>query len=215
MAVTSEQSQSSDVQRLAALSDGIFADAMTLLAYNVHVPNAALNDQQFGVELRRMLGEAGGLLMSFAVAMMFWMAHFRLFRSIQRADYFFGLINFGLLFSIVLLPISTSLRPSFESSKAAVLVYGTNLALVSALNLLLWVYAVRKGWLSGFERHFPAILLELAPNVYSLSVFLIGLAVVPWKPVVAQVFWTGAFVAPLLNRIRDIVHEKRTRGRRA
>jgi uncharacterized membrane protein len=48
---TSEKARSWDVQRLAALSDGIFAVAMTLLAYNVHVPNAPLDDRQLGVEL--------------------------------------------------------------------------------------------------------------------------------------------------------------------
>jgi uncharacterized membrane protein len=75
--MTSEKSSTWDVQRLAALSDGIFAVAMTLLAYNVHVPSAPLSERQLGVELGRMLGEALSLLMSFAVAAMFWMSHFR------------------------------------------------------------------------------------------------------------------------------------------
>lgn len=166
--MSSEQGQSSDVQRLAALSDGIFAVAMTLLAFNVHVPNPPLTDEQLGVELGRMLGEAGGLLMSFAVAVMFWVSHFRLFCMIRQADYLFTLVNFGLLFSVVLLPISTSFRAAFGLSKTAAVVFGLNLALLSALNLFLWVYAVRKRWLPGIDRRFPAILLDLAPSVYSL-----------------------------------------------
>ena len=182
---------------------------MTLLAYNVHVPNAPLDDRQLGVELVRMLGEASGLLMSFAVAAMFWMSHFRLFSSIRQADYLFGLINFSLLFSVVLLPISTSLRAAFHASKVAAVVYGTNLALLSALNLLLWVYAVRKRWLPGFDRRFPAILLELAPSVYSLSIFLGGLAMIPWDPVMAQLVWVSAFGSPLVNHILNAVRAKR------
>ena len=79
---------------------------MTLLAFNVHVPNGPLTDPQLTHELRRMRDRSGGLLLSFAVAAMFWMRHFRLFRRLRQADYPFALINFGLLFSIVLLPIS-------------------------------------------------------------------------------------------------------------
>ena len=111
----------------------------------------------------------------------------------------------------MLLPISTSLRAAFHSSKLAALVYGTNLALLSALNLLLWVYAVRKRWLPGFDRRFPAILLELAPSVYSLSAFLGGLAVIPWEPVMAQVLWISAFGAPLVSRLLKAVRAKRAR----
>jgi hypothetical protein len=77
--------------------------------------------------------------------------------------------------------------------------------------MLLWLYAVRKGWLAGFDRRFPAILLDLVPNVYSLSVFLGALAVVPWKPAVAQVLWTSAFGAPLVSRILSAVRAKRAR----
>jgi hypothetical protein len=75
--------------------------------------------------------------------------------------------------------------------------------------MLLWVYAVRKRWLPGFDGRFPFILLELAPNVYSLSVFLSGLAVIPWKPEMAQVLWISAFGAPLVSRLVDAVHAKR------
>ncbi|MBV9999879.1 MAG: DUF1211 domain-containing protein [Verrucomicrobia bacterium] len=207
--MTSEKSQSGDVQRLAALSDGIFAVAMTLLAYNVHVPNAPLNDRQLGFELVRMLNEGSGLLMSFAVAAMFWMSHFQLFRSIQQADSIFGLINFGQLFSIVLLPISTSFYFSFGSNKAAAVTYGANLALLSALNILLWVYAVRKRWLPGFDPRFPGILLDLTPGVYSLLLFLGGLAVIPWRPAAAQVFWITAFGAPLVRRLVDALRARR------
>ena len=120
----SEKPEPWDVQRLAALSDGIFAVAMTLLAYNVHVPNAPLTGRQLGVELVRMLGEASGLLMSFAVAAMFWMAHFRLFSSIRQADFLFALINFGLLFSVVLLPPPWSMEQTLPCYRRSTCSFG-------------------------------------------------------------------------------------------
>jgi hypothetical protein len=104
----------SEIQRLSALSDGIFAVAMTLLAYNVHLP-ASSAGLQLSRELARMSGEVAGLLLSFAIAAMFWLSHLRLFQLLQKVDFGFRLVNFALLLSIVLLPISNQpvdpLRP--------------------------------------------------------------------------------------------------------
>jgi uncharacterized membrane protein len=36
-----ESNSSSDIQRVSALSDGIFAVAMTLLAFSVHLPESS------------------------------------------------------------------------------------------------------------------------------------------------------------------------------
>ena len=97
----------SEIQRLSALSDGIFAVAMTLLAYNVHLP-ASFDDRGLPQEFGRMLGEVGGLILSFAIVAMFWISHLRIFQLLHRVDFGFRICNFALLLSIVLLPISTS-----------------------------------------------------------------------------------------------------------
>jgi hypothetical protein len=85
----------------------------------------------------------------------------------------------------VLLPISTNLRSSFGASKLSAFVFGVNLTFISGLNLLLWTYAIRKRWLPGFDARIPAMLLDLAPSLYSLGLFLGALAVIPWRPAVA------------------------------
>ena len=116
-----ERNSASEIQRLSALSDGIFAVAMTLLAFNVHLPDSSAGER-LAQELVRMVGEAVGLVVSFCIAAMFWMLHLRLFGLLQKVDIGFRLLNSALLLSIVVLPISTSLETSFGRSPIALFV---------------------------------------------------------------------------------------------
>jgi uncharacterized membrane protein len=186
-----------NIDRLAALSDGIFAVAMTLLASNIHLPESSAADR-LAQELTRMLGEAVGLLISFAIAAMFWMSHFRLFQLLQRTDLGFRLLNFALLLSIVMLPVSTSFETSFSRSPIAASALGGNLALISLLNFLLWLYAVGKGLLAFPPPDARRTLLLLAPAIYSVLVFALSLLTMPWKPEVGSRLMCLAFASPLV-----------------
>jgi uncharacterized membrane protein len=192
-----ESDSKANIDRLAALSDGIFAVAMTLLASNIHLPEASAADH-LGQELVRMLGEAEGLVISFAIAAMFWMSHFRLFQLLQKADVGFWLLNFALLFSIVVLPVSTSFETSFSRSPIAVMVLGGNLALISLLNLLLWLYAVGKRLLASPPPDARAALLLLAPAIFSVLVFALSLLTMPRKPELGSRLMCLAFASPLV-----------------
>jgi hypothetical protein len=107
-----EPNPSLEIQRLSALSDGIFAVSMTLLAFSIHLPESSAAGR-LANELTRMCQEGIGLVVSFWIAAMFWLSHLRLFQLLQRADFGFRLLNFALLLSIVVLPISTSFDTTF------------------------------------------------------------------------------------------------------
>jgi uncharacterized membrane protein len=187
-----------DLDRLAALSDGIFAVAMTLLAANIRLPESSAADR-LTEELIRMSGEAAGLVISFAIAAMFWMSHFRLFQLLQKADVGFRLLNFALLLAIVVLPVSTSFETSFSNSPIAALVLGGNLALISLLNLFLCLYAVGKGLLALPPTDARGAFLFLAPAIYSVLVFALSLSTMPWKPVLGSRLMCLAFASPLVG----------------
>ena len=114
-----------------------------------------------------MSGEAVGLVVSFGIAAMFWMPHFRLFQFLRRTDVGFTLMNFALLFSIVVLPISTSFETSFSKSLIAELVLGGNLALISLMNLFLWLVAVPVG-------KAPLVTIDLDPQRLRQSWIVLG-----------------------------------------
>ena len=81
----SDSNASLDIQRLSALSDGIFAVAMTLLAFSIHLPESSAAGR-LANELTRMHHEGIGLVVSFWIAAMFWLSHQRLFQLLQRIN---------------------------------------------------------------------------------------------------------------------------------
>src|ERR1700751_4631463 len=93
-----------DLQRLASLSDCVFAVAMTLLVFSVRIPDQGLDKAKLPGELTRMFNESSGLVLSFATAAMFWLGHFSLLRRLSRATVGLIYLNFFQLFWIVVLP---------------------------------------------------------------------------------------------------------------
>ncbi len=73
------------VERLASLSDGVFAVAMTLLAYNIHIPIGPLNEAGLRGALARMVPAVMALVLSFFAAVMFWMGHQRLLGMMRQS----------------------------------------------------------------------------------------------------------------------------------
>jgi len=58
---------------------------MTLLAFSVRIPDQGVDLARLPGELTRMWNEFSGLVLSFAIAAMFWVGHFRMLRSLNRA----------------------------------------------------------------------------------------------------------------------------------
>jgi uncharacterized membrane protein len=78
---------------------------MTLLVFSVRVPDPGLDKRRLPGELSRMFIESSGLVLSFATAALFWIAHFRLLHRLSHATTGLIYLNLFELFWIVLLPI--------------------------------------------------------------------------------------------------------------
>jgi uncharacterized membrane protein len=190
--------QSAELQRLASLSDCVFAVAMTLLAFSVRIPDQSITEAKLPEELTRMFNESSGLVLSFASAGMFWIGHFRLLQNLRRATASLSLIYLNLLqlFWIVVLPISTSLWMRIET-KETTMVVGTNLTLIALCGALMWAYAHTAGLFEpGAFTH--SIVVELIGPVFPLLVFAISLLVIFWNPALGHKLWWSAFATPIL-----------------
>jgi uncharacterized membrane protein len=185
-----------DLQRLASLSDCVFAVAMTLLAFSVRIPDQGLDKTKLAGELIRMFWESSGLVLSFASAALFWIGHFRLLRSLSHASV--GLIYLSLLqlFWIVLLPISTSLFIRIQTRETT-LIMGANLMLTALGGLLMWIYSYRAGLFKPGAFTHP-VWVELVGPVFPLLIFAISLPITFWNPAFGNKIWWGAFATPFL-----------------
>jgi uncharacterized membrane protein len=134
--------------RVEALSDGIFAIAMTLLVLEIKVPDLPRNVAPR--ELWHAVLEHGFVFFSFFVtfslAGLFWFWHHISFHYIRRANGPILLINLVFLMFVSLLPFSTAMLGSFTLHQPVSLAmyFGNQLALGLALNAH-WRYAKWRG----------------------------------------------------------------------
>jgi uncharacterized membrane protein len=132
--------------RLAALSDGIFAVAMTLLVLVLRVP--AADAVHYEHDLWHVLVALSPRLLIFLMRSVMTLVIFRVGRQTQlkhfaRADRNLAWIHIALLCAACLIPFSTSLLAEFIHYRMALGVYWFNILLLGAALLLSWNYATR------------------------------------------------------------------------
>ena len=129
--------------RMEALSDGVFAFAMTLLVVNLAVPPDHLLHQ-----LLRTWPTFLAYVVSFFTIGAGWMAHTALTDRLDRVDQMFLKLNLLVLLAVGFLPLPTRLVASTlhspSNERVAVTVYGATLVAIRILGFALDTYARRE-----------------------------------------------------------------------
>jgi uncharacterized membrane protein len=133
------------VERLAALSDGIFAVAMTLLVLDLRVPAAAAihSERDLWQALVMLSPRLLIFLMSVMTIGIFWVGQQTQFNHFARSDRNLAWIHIAFLCAVSLTPFTTSLLAEFIHYRIALLVYWFNILLLGLMLLWSWSYASR------------------------------------------------------------------------
>lgn len=135
------------VGRLAALSDGIFAVAMTLLVFDLRSPDTKGVETE--VDLIRTLVQFAPqlilLAMSFLTLGIFWLGQQTQIHHLARSNYHFAWIQIAFLFMVSLIPFSTRVLLAFFHFRLAIVLYWANIMLLGIVLYGSWVYAERAG----------------------------------------------------------------------
>jgi len=131
--------------RVQALSDGVYAIAITLLVLDIAVPAHAENDL-----LSALVHQWSAYLayvVTFSTIGASWLGHNVITEYLDRADPTFIRLNLLLLAFVAFLPFPTRLFAGFigkdQPERVAATIYGIFLLLSSTLLWVLWRYAVR------------------------------------------------------------------------
>src|SRR4030095_15950040 len=147
--------------RVEALSDGVFAIAMTILGLNISVPTAeTVSADQLPDALGRVAPQVIVYIISFVNLGVLWVGQHNQYHFIDRADRWFLWINILYLLLISFMPLSTALLGHYPLHRVALVVYGTNLIAATLVLALHWHYATAGGRL---------IRTELPPRVIGLG----------------------------------------------
>ena len=131
------------MERLAAISDGVFAFAMTLLVIDLKTPAGELIHSE-GALLQALGAMAHQLipyLMSFITLGIFWNGQQAQFIYFERSNRHLTWIHLAFLFFVTLMPFSTRLLAEFITFRTALLVYWANILLLGAVLYASWFYA--------------------------------------------------------------------------
>ncbi len=133
------------VERLAALSDGIFGVAMTLLLLDLHVParEAITSNMKLWQALGAMLPDLLVYLMSFLTLGIFWIGQQTQLNHLERSDRQLTWIHLFFLFLVTLQPFTTRLLAEFTDYPAALVVYWLNILLFGVTLYAAWGKATR------------------------------------------------------------------------
>jgi uncharacterized membrane protein len=135
------------VERLAALSDGIFAVAMTLLVLDLRTPAAAVvhGDRELWHALGSIAPQLLVYCMSFLTLGIFWVGQQTQLNHLSRSNRDLSWIHLAFLFAVTLMPFSTRLLGEFTAYRVALLAYWLNILLLGAILFWSWGYATRAG----------------------------------------------------------------------
>jgi uncharacterized membrane protein len=175
--------------RTLALSDGIFAIAMTLLAFQIQPPDL------HGSEIHHLASVLGALgnryfvyVLSFAVIGTLWLAHHRIFRNVRRADEALMSLNVLFLMAVAALPFPSAVMGLYGSERTAVVLYASSMAVAGSLLGALLLVARRRRLLTP-EATQEGIVASLWNSAATVAVFTLSIPVALVAPTVAPYTW--------------------------
>ena len=135
--------------RLESLTDGVFAIIMTILVFNISVPELILftegdfASERLSAKFADLWPDFLAYVISFSTLGAFWVAHHRIFRWILYVDRPLIWINISFLMIIGLIPFSTTLLTQYLDSQNSIFAFSFNAILAGLLIYLIYYYVKR------------------------------------------------------------------------
>jgi len=150
--------QLTTLERLSALTDGVYAIVLTLLILDLKMPETpGLTDRQILVDLQEQIPNFVAYVLSFYMVAFLWMRNFWILKHLKKCDEKTFWLNFVHLMFTSLIPYAASLIGHYEQDPLAVMIFSGSFGLASFSLLILHRYVTVKN-----EWH-----LEGAPNLWA------------------------------------------------
>jgi uncharacterized membrane protein len=135
------------VERLAALSDGVFAVAMTLLVLDLKAPasEAIHSEQGLWLALSGLAPKLMMYAMTFMTLGIFWVGQQSQLNHLERSDRGLSWIHLVFLFFVSMTPFSTTLLAEFIGYRIALVIYWLNILALGATLYISWICATHTG----------------------------------------------------------------------
>ncbi len=187
--ISHEGGSDSALERIKLFSDAVIAIAMTLLALEIRLPNEhRLTDARLWEILGALWPRYLAFLVSFGVIASLWVAHWRKFQLIERANSRLVWLNFLFLFAICCVPFASAVLGEHGNLRIAVVTYAAVVIFAALTSAALTLYAQKAGLMK------PAVTQEeintsLMNSLFTAAVFAVSIGIAFHSPDVAKYFW--------------------------
>lgn len=177
-----------ETNRLEAFSDGVFAVAITLLVFNLNVPNLGKTVTS-GVLAQQLFAQWPAYLafvISFATILIMWVSHHSLFKLVYRSNPSFMFANGFLLLLVTIVPFPTRLVAEYLNTSAAATACAVYAGLFVIINLaynILW-------WSAAYYHHLlrpdipqSVIRAHTRNYLFGLPCYLVAMVLAFWNPI--------------------------------
>jgi uncharacterized membrane protein len=182
--IDSDAGQGLSAARIEALSDGVFAIAMTLLIFQLRVP-ALPKDPSPAILMQTVAGlwpQAACFALSFITAGSLWIAHRGQFHYIRRTDRALLWINIIFLLFVSTIPFITGLLGQYPTYTFAVILYGVFMALTVLTLWYHWHYATRKRRLTSPHLSEAVVRLQSRRILSGPVIYIAAMSLAGWQP---------------------------------
>jgi uncharacterized membrane protein len=194
-------------ERIMALSDGVFAIAITLLVLSLQVPQSV---PQGGLVMLwpQMLPKLIGHVITFAILGIYWIAHHNMYKYVHRHDRTMLWLNNLFLLFVAAMPFPAGLIAQYGNDRFAIIAYGATLVMGGLSLEFMWLYAthhhrlVRHGLDPALIAFFHRRIL-VAPSLY-----LVAIAASFVSITAAKAIFFGVAVAYILPDPMDHFHHR-------
>jgi uncharacterized membrane protein len=183
-----DRGNSKGLDRLMALTDGVFAIAITILVLDLRVP-ADIAPRELSAHITDLIPEFTSYAISFAVIAIYWQAQREVFEDIERQDAVLTWMTFLFLMAIAFLPFPTLLIGEFFTQQISVVFYSADAAVASLLLVGISWYARYGHRLVAEDVDDERGRLRTAQGLAVPVVFLASIAISFWSPRVALYSW--------------------------
>jgi uncharacterized membrane protein len=176
-----------DYDRTVALSDGVFAIALTLLVLSLTVPVLkAGHTNRLSHRLLNQHDEFIAYGISFAVIALLWVRHHLTFRTLRRIDGTVTGLNLAYLALVAFFPFPTRVLAIYGEEPSAVALYAATGAVISLLAGFIRFHILRADLVHPSRAH------ELGDRehwAFTPAVFLASIPIAYANPTLGKFFW--------------------------
>lgn len=138
--------------RIGSLSDGVFAIVMTLLVFQLKLPDIQVLTSQPVMQTLQQLAPS---LVCYAISFMalgkLWISHNAILHHIHRVDRSLLWLNIVFMFFVSLIPFSASFIAQCPNFPETALLYGLNLMAAGLMLFSIWRYSVQNHHLVSYD----------------------------------------------------------------